>query len=255
MGIIYKLTSPSGKIYIGQTVKTVEKRFKEHLEDANRSYKDHCKVLNKSLRKYGGFHFKIEILESCLDENLDTMEIEYINKYKSQTPNGMNIKLGGSSGKHHEDTKKKIGASLKGRIVSEETKLKLSATKNPTLPMYLIRCKTGYRVVNHPMGPEKRFLNKSSGDEQNFKRAVSYLEKLNSLKEPIVVEKSLYEKYIQKHKNGFCVKYPNEKTKYFTTKNISADILYDTALKHLKELKSKSAVQRFDDSWEEKSPP
>ena len=30
MGCIYKLLSPSGKIYIGQTTRTFEKRFLEH---------------------------------------------------------------------------------------------------------------------------------------------------------------------------------------------------------------------------------
>ena len=139
MGIIYKIESPSSKIYIGQTIKTLEKRWKEHLEDAHRIYKDHCKVLNKSIRKYGDDNFKMEIIEECLYEILDEKEIEYIKKYNSQTPNGMNIKLGGSSGMHHEDTKEKISNSLRGRIVSNETREKLSKSTNPNLPMYLIK--------------------------------------------------------------------------------------------------------------------
>ena len=59
-------------------------------------------MLNRSIRKYDGKNFKLEILEKCLNEDLDKKEIEYIDKYNSQIPNGMNIKLGGSSGKHHE---------------------------------------------------------------------------------------------------------------------------------------------------------
>jgi hypothetical protein len=237
MGIIYKLTSPSGKIYIGQTIKTVEKRFKEHLEDANREYKDHCKVLNKSLRKYGEFHFKIEVLETCLDYNLDKKEIEYIQKYQSQTPKGMNIKLGGSSGKHHEDTKKKISMSSKGRIVSFFSREKLSNSTNPELPMYLIKCKNGYRVVNHPMGPEKKFLSVKMGHEYNLERALDYLKKLNNLDKPIEVEKSSNELYIQNHKNGYCVKYPGNKPKYFVSKKLSKEELYISSLKHLNEIK------------------
>jgi hypothetical protein len=236
MGIIYKLTSPSGKIYIGQTIKTVEKRFKEHLEDTNRVYKNHCKVLNKALRKYGGFHFKIEELENCSDNDLDKKEIEYIIKYDSQIPRGMNIKLGGSSGKHHEESKKKISLSLQGRTVSKETREKLSNTTNHYLPMYLIKCDPGYRVVNHPMGPEKRFINKKKGDDYNLNRALEYLEKLNNLSSPLVVEKSSNEKYIQKHRNGFCVKYKTN-IKYFMSKKLLNEELYISALNYLNEIK------------------
>lgn len=248
MGIIYKITSPSNRIYIGQTIGCIEQRWKEHLEDAHRSYKNHCKVLNKAIRKYGDKNFTLEIVEECRNEDLDLKEIEYIEKYNSQIPNGMNIKLGGSSGKHHESTKKKISNSLKGRIVSNETKKKLSESTNPNLPMYLIKCKNGYRVCNHPMGPEKKFISSKKSDEYNFQRALGYLEKLNNLTEPLDIKPKLYEKYIQKHKNGYCVKYLSEKPKYFVSRNISNDILYQSALNYLNELKSKSDVQRLNGS-------
>lgn len=252
MGIIYKITSPSNRIYIGQTITSLEKRWKEHIEDANRTYKNHCKVLNKAIRKYGNKNFILEIIEECRDEDLDLKEIEYIEKYKSQIPNGMNIKLGGSSGKHHETTKKQISNSLKGRIVSLETKEKLSQSTNPDLPMYLIKCPKGYRVCNHPMGPEKRFISSKKTDEYNLQRALGYLEKLNNIKEPLLVKNPLYEKYIQKHRNGFCVKYSNEKPKYFVSRSISNDILYQSALNYLNELKSMSDVQRLNGSGENK---
>ena len=234
MGIIYKLTSPSNKIYIGQTIKTIEKRFREHLEDATRIYKNHCIVLNKSLRKYGGFHFKLEILEECLDEELNEKEIEYILKYDTQTPKGMNIKLGGSSGKHHEDTKKRIANSLKGRIVSSETKTKLSNTTNPDLPMYIVKCKNGYRVCNHPMGPEKRFLRNS---DDNLTRAITYLQKLNETHTPLSIKSITKERYIQKHGSCYCVKYSNLRPKYFVSKQLSNEELYSQASKYLNEIK------------------
>lgn len=250
MGIIYKITSPSNRIYIGQTINSLEKRWKEHIEDAHRSYKNHCKVLNKAIRKYGHKNFIIEIVEECEDKDLDLKEIEYIEKCNSQIPNGMNIKLGSSSGKHHDTTKKKISDFLKGRIISLETKEKLSKSTNPDLPMYLIKCTHGYRVCNHPMGPEKRFISSKKTDEYNLQRALEYLDKLNNLTEPIVVKPSLYEKYIQKHRNGYCVKYLSEKPKYFVSRTISNDILYQKALTYLNELKSKSDVQRLNGSGE-----
>jgi hypothetical protein len=161
----------------------------------------------------------------------------------------MNIKKGGSNGSHHQDTKIKISESLKGKEVSYETRLKLSNNKINDLPMYLLKISNGYRVCNHPMGPEKRFISKNS-DEYNYNRAIEYLNKLNILEEPLIIEKSENEKYIQKHKNGYCVKFPNEKHKYFVSKTISVEALYDKAVSFLNELKLKSAVQRLNVSGE-----
>lgn len=248
MGIIYLITSPSGKYYVGQTRQSLEKRWKQHIDASKREYKNNCKVLNKALRKYGDKHFKIEILEECIDEELDTKECFYIEKYNSLVPNGMNIKNGGLTGTHNDDTKKKISDSLKGREVSLETRLKLSNNKNNELPMYMIKVKNGYRICNHPMGPEKRFICKTKSEEYNYNRALEYLNKLNNSKEPLIQPKSTNEKYIQKHKNGYCVKYPNEKPKYFVSKQIPIESLYNSALQYLDILKSKSAVQRLNGS-------
>lgn len=242
------ITSPSGKKYIGQTIQNLQKRWEQHLDASKRHYKDNCKVLNKSIRKYGDKHFKIEILEECETEYLNTKEIEYITKYNTIVPYGMNIKLGGSNGKHHEDTKKAISNSLKGRIVSYDTKIKISNKKNPDMPMYMLKIKNGYRICNHPMGPEKRFICKSKTDDYNYTRAKEYLDKLNCLTEPIFNIKKTVEKYIQKHKNGYCVKFPNEKVKYFVSKNLPNNVLYNNALIHLNKLKSMSAVQRLNGS-------
>jgi group I intron endonuclease len=246
MGVIYKITSPSGRVYIGQTMQDIEKRWKQHVDAAHRVYKDHCKVLNKAIRKYGSKNFTIEILLECSDDELNGKEFEFIKLHNSIVPYGMNIKLGGSSGKHHQSSKDKISNSLKGRIVTSDTRLKLSSTTNPDLPMYVIKVSTnGYRVVNHPMGPEKRFISSKKTDEYNLQRALAYLEKLNELTEPIVVVQSTLEKYIRKHKNGYCVKYPGEKPKYFVSKTILNEDLYKSAQIFLNQLKSKSAVQRL----------
>lgn len=242
MGIIYLLESPSGRKYIGQTITHLEKRWKEHVDSSRRVYKDHCKILNRSIRKYGDKHFKKEILISCNDEDLDEYEIKYIEQYNTITPYGMNIKDGGKSGKHHEDTKVKISASLEGRLVSRETRLKLSDTVNKDLPMYLIKHKKGYRVCNHPNGPEKRFISKTKGDEYNLNRALEYLNILDNLKTPLEKKERLLEKYIRIHKNGYLVAHPGYKNKYFVSKTKSNEELYKLSLEYLK---STSAVQRL----------
>lgn len=46
MGLIYRLTSPSGKSYIGQTTRTFDKRFKEHC-----SGKSGATIIENALKK------------------------------------------------------------------------------------------------------------------------------------------------------------------------------------------------------------
>ena len=58
IGFIYKYTSPSGKSYIGQTIKTVEQRAKYTGE----GYKK-CPVFYRAILKYGFENFTCEILE------------------------------------------------------------------------------------------------------------------------------------------------------------------------------------------------
>ena len=52
MGCIYKLVSPSGKVYIGQTSRTFEKRFKEHCSGTSGGT-----IIEKALKKYGPENF------------------------------------------------------------------------------------------------------------------------------------------------------------------------------------------------------
>ena len=65
---IYKLTSPSGKIYIGQT-QCLYKRFQDYRKPKANEY------LMKAILKYGLENISVEILErDVLLENLDKRE-------------------------------------------------------------------------------------------------------------------------------------------------------------------------------------
>jgi group I intron endonuclease len=110
-GGIYKITSPSGKIYIGKT-KNLFQRFGK--------YKSlHCVKQNKlynSFLKYGFGNHVVEIIELSNDlQNLNEKEIFYIKEYKSyNTSHGLNLTEGGDGvrKKHSIETKKKISDSL-----------------------------------------------------------------------------------------------------------------------------------------------
>ena len=94
MGHIYKITNTlNNKIYIGQTVKTVDKRFQQHKNNSNKDYFSQI-VLYKAFKKYGIENFICEEIEEIPNELLDEREkywIEYYNSYFE----GYNSTLGG----------------------------------------------------------------------------------------------------------------------------------------------------------------
>lgn len=102
-GYIYKYTYPNGKIYIGQTTTSIEKRWKEHI---NNSKTLRSKMIcDAAIRKYGEENIKIEVLEeievdetnpTLLIEKLNILENKYIKEYNSTNRSiGYNIREGG----------------------------------------------------------------------------------------------------------------------------------------------------------------
>lgn len=115
-GIIYKYTSPSGKVYIGQTINEKGRRYQFKVSKFYGGGK-----INNARNKYGAENFTYEVLKEIelddidkLNDLLDQYEIEYINFYDSYK-NGYNSTEG--------------GGGAKGCIRSEETKAKLSLVK------------------------------------------------------------------------------------------------------------------------------
>lgn len=95
-GYIYKITNIiNNKIYIGQTGKSIDVRFKEHLNEAFNLNTQ--RPLYKAMRKYGKDNFKIEIIEKVSLRDLDNKECFYIKMYDCLAikGNGYNITYGG----------------------------------------------------------------------------------------------------------------------------------------------------------------
>jgi group I intron endonuclease len=90
LGIIYKISSPSGKVYVGQTVRSFEKRVAEH-----KSKFSGCTLLKKAINKYGD-EMNYEIIEGGIpQEHLDEKENYWINHFNSLAPSGYNLMTGG----------------------------------------------------------------------------------------------------------------------------------------------------------------
>ena len=87
MEVIYKLTSPSGNVYIGRT-KNFDIRMHQYSIRYNK--KQENKVLYSAIKKYGWENFKKEIIAEVNAENAPRIEREYIEKYDS-VKNGYNM--------------------------------------------------------------------------------------------------------------------------------------------------------------------
>ncbi len=120
---IYKISSPSGKIYIGQSI-DIHRRKKEYKKLGK---KTNIKLYN-SIKKYGFEKHLFEVLELCISDKLNERE-RYWQDFYNVTTKGLNCRLtttDNKSGKLSEETKRKISEAHKGKIVSEETRKKMS---------------------------------------------------------------------------------------------------------------------------------
>ena len=105
MGYIYKVTNVvNGKVYIGQTIHTIEWRWNTHLVAAyNDRMGDHNVLFHRAIRKYGIDAFKVKQLEKCDNSILNDREKYWIKKYNSY-PNGYNLTIGGEGTRKYEDS-------------------------------------------------------------------------------------------------------------------------------------------------------
>lgn len=149
--IIYKITNKiNSKIYIGQTIRSVESRWKSHC-----SVSSECVYLSNAIKKYGKDNFEISILMQCVSkEELNENEKNFIKSLGSMFPNGYNLREGGSDGIFSDETRDKMSKSHIGNKSSlgyrqtSETKEKKSSLCKTKIP---IKCSNGiiYESISH----------------------------------------------------------------------------------------------------------
>ena len=102
MGYIYKIVNDiNDKMYIGQTSRSIQERWKEHLKESNSARSNH--PIYRAMRKYGNEHFSIEEIEQVDNDLLNQREQYWIEEYNSYN-SGYNATLGGD-GKRIDYTK------------------------------------------------------------------------------------------------------------------------------------------------------
>lgn len=106
---IYLVTNKiNGHQYVGQSV-DIKRRWMEHKCPSNIA---NNRTINKAYRKYGFENFVYEVLEECLESELDEREIYWIEKL--QPIYNMNKGGVGNKGHHHSEDVKQI-LSIKSR--------------------------------------------------------------------------------------------------------------------------------------------
>jgi group I intron endonuclease len=127
--IIYKITNLiNGKVYIGQTKKSLNSRWSQHKYTGKGKKRTYIAC---AIQKYGIENFKIEkIDEASSIEELDNKEKKWILHFDSINPEkGYNMQLATIKTVFNEDIKRKISESKLGKPRSEETKKKISKSK------------------------------------------------------------------------------------------------------------------------------
>lgn len=136
MGIIYKITSPSNKIYVGKTYNLAH-RIAAHKCCVKKGSNI---ILHNSIRKYGWDSHVLEVIEEVEDAFMDEREIYWIAEletYCYENPMGLNMTKGGegqrSTWMHKTGLRKWFsekftgeGNPFYGKKHTEETRKKLS---------------------------------------------------------------------------------------------------------------------------------
>lgn len=132
IGVIYKYTSPSGKVYIGQTTNEL---YRRRMWFGTGRYTGGRSKIDRARRKYGAENFAYEILwkkpyisvnEATLELNrLESYFIGFYDSYK----HGYNSTLGGDGSRGYipsEEARKKLSLSTKGKSKPQDFGRKIS---------------------------------------------------------------------------------------------------------------------------------
>jgi group I intron endonuclease len=190
-GTVYKITSPTGRVYIGQTF------------DMNRRYQAYSKLrcktqtrLYASLLKHGFDEHNIEVLYAAMTtpSNLISLEAEFISQFNSTGSNGLNVLSSGAEYQKRssprmpyvasEETRRKISEGNKGKVISPFQRMKMS--------------------INNPMrNPDNRRKMKEALSSPDVKRKMSDIQKrLKSINNPLnkaVIQSNIDGSFVAEH--------------------------------------------------------
>ena len=123
-GVVYLIWNMvNGKKYVGQTIKTVKERFKQHAKKKS--------LIGNAIRKYGKENFRYGVIVTCATKaELDKQEKYFIATLKTKKPNGYNRTDGGEGTVGYSPTlehRAKLAAANTGKRHTPEQCAKISA--------------------------------------------------------------------------------------------------------------------------------
>ncbi|HBI02313.1 MAG TPA: hypothetical protein DDY18_11905, partial [Flavobacterium sp.] len=112
--IVYKITNLiNGKLYVGQTIRSLQERWKDHCSGNSR-----CLAIKAAIDKYGPENFTIEQIDQASDlKDLNKKEGDWIIQMNSLSPNGYNLKTGGDQPRLCQESIDKANKTKKDRNV------------------------------------------------------------------------------------------------------------------------------------------
>jgi group I intron endonuclease len=249
IGYIYSFTFPNSKQYIGQTIRPYLERWRQHKKVSKMpSAKEYDHLMYRAIRKYGWDNILKDVICSCNIEQINDLEILYIAKMKTLSPDEYNMTTGGSqnmimskesrtkmSNKAKErfsnpDAIAKISDAAKKRFADPDEKKAHSARmknrdtssfrrceETKDLPKYVTisRNQTGirYRIAGHPNCKSKYFssdLLDEEGRRDSLTRCLQYLQTINDPN----YEPDIHDKIAKPKKFGIIrrsgLKYPDK---------------------------------------------
>jgi len=127
---LYRLNFPSGKFYIGMTIKSMRRRLWRHVAHANAGSQTQ---VARAIRKYGRGSITATPLIVCSDlSTLRLLEERVIKTFDAVTK-GYNIHTKWNDApdttgyRHTEEARQRIASAQKGRVRSAETRARMAA--------------------------------------------------------------------------------------------------------------------------------
>ena len=136
MGLIYKISNPNGRIYVGQTTKSAEQRIIQYRSKRKKYGKS---LVLRSIAKYGWDAHVFEVIEDNVSkELLNEREIYWVKELKTYAPenlDGMNLTRGGDYRESWKNDKTRVERAKQrrgekapswGKPISDDVKKKIS---------------------------------------------------------------------------------------------------------------------------------
>ncbi len=226
MGLIYMISLPNSKKYVGQhKTNNLEERKKTHLyqfkyfckkkEDLknvrieNANPEGFCSALYNAFKKYGFDKCTWTVLETDVDLGcINDVEDKYIIEHKTLHPGGYNLKLNKNSENKSfsDETLKKMSESQSKVFKTKLHKYRRNNKELEGLPKHVNfitkdNDRRGFRIVGHPKypGKSKTFTSSTLSIKALKKKVIKFLEEIEgrSIEEILKEENNLEEESIE----------------------------------------------------------